>query len=84
MAKLVLIEWLDSHAGRGWQAMDRIAVAAEPLYCQSVGWLLSENKDCKVIVPHIGGEKNGDTMMQGCGDLVIPAKAITKMTVLRR
>lgn len=64
--------------------MDRIAVAAEPLYCQSVGWLLSENKDCKVIVPHIGGEKNGDTMMQGCGDLVIPAKAITKMTVLRR
>lgn len=64
--------------------MERITSAAVPLYCQSVGWLLSENKDCKVIVPHIGGEKNGDVMLQGCGDLVIPAQAITKMTVLRR
>lgn len=84
MAKLVLIEWEDSHSGRGWQPMDRIAVAAEPLFCQSVGWLLKETKDCKVIVPHIGGERNGDVMLQGCGDLVIPAKAITKMTVLRK
>jgi hypothetical protein len=80
--KLVLIEWVDSHAGRGWQTMERIAAASEPLYCRSVGWLLSETKDCKVIVPHIGGEKNGDVIMQGCGDLTIPAKAIVKMTVL--
>ena len=57
--------------------------AAEPLYCQSVGWLLTENKNCKVNVPHIGGEKNGNTMMQGCGDLTIPARAIIKMTVLQ-
>jgi hypothetical protein len=44
---------------------------------------LSETKDCKIIVPHIGGEKNGDAMMQGCGDLTIPAKAIVTMTALR-
>lgn len=81
--KLVLVEWVDSHSSRGWQTMETLERAAEPLFCQSVGWLVSENKDCKVIVPHIGGERNGDQMMQGCGDLTIPAKAITKMTVLR-
>lgn len=36
----------------------------------------------KVIVPHFGGERQGDEMMQGCGDLAIPTKAIVKMTVL--
>lgn len=80
--KLVLVEWLDSHAGRGWQDVERLDRAAVPLYCRSVGWLWSENKDCKVIVPHLAGEKNGN-VMQGSGDLVIPTKAIVKMTVLR-
>ena len=82
--RLVLIEWLDSHSGRGWQMTERIELAAEPLYCRSVGWLLAERKDCKVIVPHIAGEKNGEAMLQGCGDLTIPAKAIVKMTVLKK
>ena len=82
--QLVLIEWEDSHSGRGWQDACAIGVAAEPLYCRSVGWLVSENKQCKVVVPHIAGEKNGNAMLQGCGDLTIPAKAIVKMTVLRR
>ena len=82
--KLVLVEWLDSHSGRGWQTPERLKLAAEPLYCQSVGWLLADKKDCKVIVPHIAGERHGDTMMQGCGDLTIPAASIIKMTTLRR
>lgn len=81
--KLVLIEWLDSHSGRGWQTIDELQRSAEPLYCQSVGWLLSDMENCKVIVPHIAGERNGETMMQGFGDLTIPTKAIMKMTVLR-
>lgn len=82
--RLVLIEWLDSHSGHGWQTVERIQRAAEPLYCRSVGWLLAERKDCKIIVPHIGGERRGAAMLIGCGDLVIPAKAIVKMTVLRK
>ena len=80
--KLVLVEWVDSHTGRGWHPMDELQQAAEPLYCQSVGWLAVENKTCKVIVPHVGGEQHGDTMQQGCGDLTIPVVAITKITVL--
>jgi hypothetical protein len=80
--KLVLIEWLDSHSGRGWQDFHRIEQAAEPLYVRSVGWLASEAGDCKVIVPHIAGEKNGEIVLQGSGDLTIPNQAIVKMRVL--
>lgn len=80
--RLVLVEWLDSHAGRGWQPLSQIQAASEPLFCRSVGWLVSETKTCKVIVPHVGGERKGDWMMQGCGDLVIPAKAIVRMAEL--
>jgi len=80
--KLVLIEWIDSHAGRGWKSMDELEETAEPLYCRSVGWLLKETKDCKVLVPHIGGEENGNIIIQGCGDLTIPIKAIIKTTTL--
>lgn len=82
--KLVLVEWLDSHAGRGWQDEAKLREVARPLYCRSVGWLVAENKDCKVLVPHIAGEKNGDILLQGCGDLTIPAASITKVTVLRK
>ena len=82
--KLVLVEWLDSHSGRGWQSPERITQAAEPLYCQSVGWLFEDKKDCKVIVPHIAGQKGVDEVMQGCGDRTVPAASIIKMTTLRR
>lgn len=83
MRKIVLIEWLDSHSGRGWQDLDTIEEKALPLYCRSVGWLIKETEQCKVIVPHISGEENEDIMLQGCGDLVIPTKSIVKMSVLR-
>ena len=82
--KLVLVEWLDAHAGRGWQAKEQLEEAAEPLYCRSVGWLLSDNKKCKVLVPHIAGERNKTIILQGCGDMTIPTRAVVKMTVLRQ
>jgi len=81
--KLVLVEWLDSHSGRGWQDFDQLERAAEPLYCRSVGWLVRETKECKVIVPHLSGEKNGTATLQGCGDLTIPTAAIVKTTILK-
>lgn len=81
---LVLVEWLDAHAGRGWQTADQIRNAAEPLYCRSVGWLVAENADCKVIVPHISGEKSGEWLLSGSGDLTIPVKAIVRFRVLKK
>ena len=74
-------ELLDAHAGRGWQTAVQITEAAEPLYCRSVGWLVAETEDCKVVVPHIFGEKNGEQILSGCGDLTIPAKAIVRFRV---
>lgn len=82
--KLVLIEWLDAHAGSGWQTVEQLERVAEPLYCKSIGWLVAERSDCKVIVPHVSKEKNGETMLTGCGDLTIPNKSIMKLTVLRK
>lgn len=66
------------------QPVESIAVAARPLYCRSVGWLLEQTKDCIVIVPHIGGERDGNAMQQENGDLAVPAQAIMKMTFLRK
>lgn len=79
--KLVLIEWLDSHSGRGWQTEEQLNSACEPLRCRSVGWLFSDKKDCKVLVSHLAGEDQDS--FQGCGDMTIPAKAILKTTVLK-
>lgn len=81
--KLVLVEWLDSHAGKGWQTVEQLECASEPLYCRSVGWLFSESKDCKVIVPHVAGDRGNGLTLQGCGELSIPKRAILKTTVLK-
>ncbi len=77
MPELVLIEWLDSHQGRGWQGIEDIP--AKPLYCRSVGWLLKETKEVKVIVPHLSGEEGSKEIFQGTGELVIPSRAIVRM-----
>jgi len=78
-----MIEWIDSHRGQDWKNIENIKESCELLYCKSVGWLVSENSKCKTIVPHISGEKNGNIMLQGCGDLTIPLKAIVKIRVLK-
>lgn len=82
--KLVMIEWLDSHSGSGWQRLQEIEQNADTVRCRSVGWLLSDSKERKVIVPHISGEMNEDTIPYGRGDLSIPSKAIVKMRVLEK
>ena len=79
--RLVLVEWVDSHASRGWVTPADLARAAEPLYCCSVGWLLHDKSNCKVMVPHMAGAKGGDTT-QVCGDLTIPTKSIVRITAL--
>lgn len=81
--KLVLVKWVDSHAGRGWQTPDRLEQIAEPLFCQSVGWLVKENREVKIIAPHIAGERHGDAMLQYSGDMTIPVKSIVSVTIIR-
>lgn len=73
--KLLVIEWVDSHATNGWRPLDDIA--CEPLHCRSVGWLVGETDQMVVLVASISGEKNGDITLFGCGEIAIPKSAIT-------
>ena len=79
---LVLVEWLDSHSGKGWQPLSDIARNGDSVHCRSVGWLVSKTKTHVVIVPHLSGEADG--VPYGCGDLSIPKAAIIKMRVIQR
>jgi hypothetical protein len=81
--KLLLIEWIDAHSGKGWQPLDEIAKAAEPVHCRSVGWLVSEGNGTTVLVSHISGEKNGNLRVFGTGDMAIPTKAIVRRSEIR-
>ena len=72
--RLVLIKWLDSFGcSATWQDLE--TSQPKPLICQSVGWLLHDGDDCKVIVPHITDQNSG-VPRQGCGDMTIPAQVI--------
>lgn len=85
--KLVPIEWVDSHSGRGCHNVKQIEQGGRTsllFYCRSVEWLVSERNNFNVLVPHIGGEKNGDVFFQGCGYITIPTASIVKMKVLRQ
>ena len=82
--KLLLIEWLDSHSGEGWQPLQKIEHDGPTIHCRSVGWLLCETKEYKVLVPHISGEGDASAVAWGSGDISIPAKAIVKVTVLQQ
>ncbi len=82
--KLILVEWIDTHAGRGWQSIDDLKDHCTPLSCRSVGWILAKRNGHIVIAPHLSGYDNDDIVTQGRGDLAIPEQMIKKMKVLQR
>ena len=77
MDNLVLVEWLDSFGcSSNWQSIEDLK--PNPIVCRSVGWLIYDGDDCKVILPHItDSQKNIEK--QGCGDMTIPSKCIIKI-----
>ena len=77
-----MIEWEDAqHVNTRWAPLDYVASERFPLAVKSVGWLVSDTDEAKVIVPHISG---GDGIREcGTGDMCIPSKGILKMTVLK-
>ncbi len=79
---LVLIEWVDaSRLSDGW--IDLAAVPEPyPHRCVTVGFLLSENKRGKILVPTVGDVEhraNSHTY----GGMMIPASAIISERRLR-
>ena len=77
--KLVIIDWEDSASHHQvWTNVNTLK-ESKPTMCRSVGWLLYNGQDCKVIASHIGEDE-----VNAGGDMIIPAKAIKKITVLRK
>jgi hypothetical protein len=72
---LVLVEWIDaSRLSDGWMDWSDIP-EAYPHICVTVGFLLSENRHGKILVPTIGDvehEENRHTY----GGMLIPRSAI--------
>jgi hypothetical protein len=72
---LVLIEWVDaSRLSDGW--MDWGDIPAPYLHrCLTVGFLVSENKDGKILVPTVGDIGHKDNR-HTYGGMMIPRSAI--------
>lgn len=81
--KLLLVEWIDSHAGRGWRSLDEVERCCEILHCRSVGFVVKETKDCIMLAGSISGERNRDIGLCACGDITIPKRAIVRRTTLK-
>ena len=80
--RLVIIDWMDSFGcSPNWQPLE--VSAPKPMRVRSVGWLLYDGKDCKVIVPHVSDDRDSAATPQGCGDMTIPSRSITKIRTLR-
>jgi hypothetical protein len=80
-APLVLVEWVDSHSHSGWQSLaggleDRVLV------CRSVGWLLLDGQEAKVVAPHLNEQEPG-IPPQGSGIMTIPASAVRRLVRLQ-
>jgi hypothetical protein len=83
--KLVLIEWVDAHSGRSMSWTDYEQMTSDHallLHCVSVGWLLHDGEDCKVIVPHHYAMPGGEPVDRGCGQMSIPTVAVQRMVEL--
>jgi hypothetical protein len=78
--RLVLIEWVDSY-GCSPQWRELSDCTPELLVCRSVGWLLHDGEDVKVVVPHvIESPESSRIADQGSGDMTIPTSAIRSIS----
>ncbi len=70
---LVLIKWEDSRQPScGWQFLSDLS-NPDTLQCATVGWLLEDGPEKKVIAQTIGG---GEDDVQATGVMVIPARSV--------
>lgn len=78
--RLVLIEWEDSHSSGAWQEVGG-EIEDRALVCRSVGWLVLDGENAKVVAPHINDQEPG-VALQACGVMTIPARSVLSITDL--
>ena len=80
--RLVLVEWADSFGcSAHWEKLPE-SPTAKVMICKSVGWLFYDGDDCKIVIPHITDDSHDSAPHQGCGDMTIPSRCITRMVTL--
>lgn len=78
-APLVLVEWEDSRLPTPhWQWLD--TVKATVVRCQSVGFLVQDGAEVKVIAQNVGDSHGADRQISGV--MTIPTRAVTRVTRL--
>lgn len=78
---LVRICWLDSRQPvASWQHVSEIDDPV-PVDCESVGWMLIDNKDCKTICANMGDVRLENP--QASAVIEIPTKCITSIEPLQ-
>jgi hypothetical protein len=85
IGQLVYIEWLDSAAMHGWQALGEVREHATLVVIQSVGWVIHETDDAITLVAHIHKDvpENGDVRL-ATDPLTIPKGVIRERRVMRK
>ena len=69
--------------GSKWEPMDELGAEDKAHICISVGFLLKNGKDIKVVVPHFSpANANFDMIEKGSGDMAIPTCSIVKIITL--
>lgn len=82
MRRLVQIEWHDSRQPiSGWNYIEDLD-GFSPVVCLSVGWLIHDDENVKVLAPNIGDY--GAEREQASGAMQIPTRCIVKMEELVR
>ena len=74
--RLVLVEWVDSRSPKSnWQRLSEMEDSVS-CRCVSVGFLLRNGKDTKVLAPNMADIDSPDNL-QASGIIVIPTKSVT-------
>ncbi len=80
--KLVLIEWVDSTQPLpSWRHLSDLP-EAKPIECASVGWLVHDDKQIKMLAPNMG-DMESEENIQGSGIIVIPTASVTRLIELK-
>jgi hypothetical protein len=79
---LVLIEWEDSRQPSGqWVYLSAIAEDHSPVLCATVGWLIKDTAEVKVVCQSMADIDKDDDMQAG-GVMVIPARCVLSIARL--
>jgi len=72
---LVLIKWEDSRQpAPAWTYVRNLSAQYRPVICVSVGWLVQDTNECKVLCQNFGDMESENA--QASGVMVIPTRCV--------